>query len=203
MPSFVNRSKKITLTTNYKVMYSMLKRQRQWKKSKKWVIKLLPYKSFGLVRNPYDRLVSFYFDKLNKSLNDGDYFSRSQRIFFPILDDISNASSLEKYQALKAITFNEFIQLLPEIYDKNRHLHPQYWVFKNLRVDTFLQIENPAAKQFMQENLGVDLKIKANVTQKKDLEWEPKSITIVNHIYQKDFEKYGYHKKNTSNHLGS
>ena len=77
MPSFVNRSKKITLTTNYKVMYSMLKRQRQWKKSKKWVIKLLPYKSFGLVRNPYDRLVSFYFDKLNKSLNDGDYFSRS------------------------------------------------------------------------------------------------------------------------------
>lgn len=191
MPSFINYTKKITLTTNYKVMYSMLKKQKEWKKSKNWLIKLLPYKRFGLVRDPYQRLVSFYFDKLNKSLDDSDHFVRSQFIFFPVLN-LEKASSLEKYRALKAIDFNGFIKLLPEIYDKNRHLHPQHWVFEGLKMNRFLQIENQTSQYFMLNELSIDLKIKANVTQKEAFQWNSESRRIVNTIYNKDFEKYGY-----------
>ena len=191
MPSFVNHAKKKVIITNYKVMYSMLKQQKEWKKSKNWLVKWIPYQKFGLVRNPYERLTSFYFDKLRKSLDDTDYFVRSQRIFFPVLE-IQNASAKEKYAALKAIDFNRFVELLPEIYDKNRHLHPQHWVFDKLKIDKFLQIENESAQQYMQNELDIDLRIKANVTQKSKLEWNSGSIRIVNDIYQKDFETYDY-----------
>ena len=172
-------------------MYSMLKKQKHWKKSKNWLVKLFPYRRFGLVRNPYERLASFYFDKLHKSLDESDYFVRSQRIFFPVLG-VEKASPTEKYQALKAVDFNKFIGLLPEIYDKNRHLHPQHWVFDKLNIDKFLQIEDQSAQQFMQNELDIDLKIKANVTQKDNLQWNSESRRIVNEIYQKDFEKYDY-----------
>ena len=191
MPSFINHTKKTALITNYKVMYSSLKKQKEWKKSKNWLVRLLPYRKFGLVRDPYDRLVSFYFDKLHKSLDDSDYFVRSQRIFFPVLG-LEKASPIEKYQALKAIDFNKFIGLLPEIHDKNRHLHPQHWVFEKLNMDKFLQIENEKAQQLMQDELDIDLQIKANVTQKDDIQWQPWSRKMVNEIYQKDFEEYGY-----------
>ena len=175
-------------------MYSMLKKQRDWKKSKNWLVKLLPYKRFGLVRNPYKRLASFYFDKLHKSLDDSDYFVRSQRIFFPVLG-VEKASPIEQYQALKAIDFNKFLELLPEIYTKNRHLHPQHWVFDNMKIDKFLQIDNESAQQLMQYKLEVDLNIRANVTKKDDLEWNPSSVKIANQIYQKDFENYDYTMK--------
>ena len=191
MPSFINYSKKTTLTTNYKVMYSMLKKQRDWKKSKNWLIQLLPYKRFGLVRDPYERLASFYFDKLHKSLDDSDYFVRSQQIFFSVLG-VEKASSTEKYQSLRAVDFNRFIELLPEVYDKNRHLHPQHWVFDKVRIDKFLQIEKESAQQLMQDKLDIDLNIRANVTKKDDLQWNSSSIKIVNEIYQKDFENYDY-----------
>ena len=172
-------------------MYSMLKKQRDWKKSKNWLIQLLPYKKFGLVRDPYKRLASFYFDKLHQSLDDSDYFVRSQRIFFPVLG-VKKAPPAEKYLALRAVDFNSFIELLPEIYTKNRHLHPQHWVFENIKIDKFLQIENESAQQLMQGKLDIDLNIKANVTQKDDLQWDSSSIKIVNEIYHKDFENYGY-----------
>lgn len=172
-------------------MYSMLKKQKHWKKSKNWLIKLFPYKRFGLVRDPYERLVSFYFDKLNKSLDDTNSFVRSQHIFFPVLN-IEKASSLEKYRALKAIDFNEFIKLLPDIYDKNRHLHPQHWVFACLKINRFLQIENQTSQYFIQNDLDIDISIKANVTQKDTFRWNSESRKIVNTIYNKDFKKYGY-----------
>ena len=119
---------------------------------------------------------------------------RSQRIFFPVLE-IQNASAKEKYVALKAVDFNRFIELLPEIYDKNRHLHPQHWVFDKLKIDKFLQIENESDQQSMQNELDIDLRIKANVTQKDDLQWKPALRKIVNEIYYKDFENYGYEMK--------
>ncbi len=191
MPSFINHTKKTALITNYKVMYSSLKKQKEWKKSKNWLVRLLPYRKFGLVRDPYDRLVSFYFDKLHKSLDDSDYFVRSQRIFFPVLG-LEKASPIEKYQALKAIDLNKFIGLLPEVHDKNRHLHPQHWVFEKLNMDKFLPIENEKAQQLMQDELDIDLQIKANVTQKDDIRWQPESRKMVNEIYKKDFEEYGY-----------
>ena len=172
-------------------MYSMLKKQKGWKKSKNWLVKMIPYQKFGLVRNPYDRSASFYFDKLHKSLDDSDYFVRSQRIFFPVLG-LEKASAKEKYTALKAIDFNQFIELLPEIYDKNRHLHPQHWVFEPMKIKRFLQIEKEKDQQLMQDELDIDLKIKANVTQKDDLPWKPESRKIVNEIYKKDFDEYGY-----------
>mgnify|MGYP006449343245 CR=1 FL=1 len=65
---------------------------------------------------------------------------------------------------------NRLIKLPPQVYRKNRHLHPQHWVFDNVKIDKFLQIDNESAQQLMQNKLDINLNIKANVTQKDDLQ---------------------------------
>ncbi|MDR9400936.1 MAG: sulfotransferase family 2 domain-containing protein [Psychroflexus sp.] len=174
-------------------MYSTLKRQKSYKKIKRWMVTVLPFDRYALVRDPYDRLESFYFDKLHKSLDDTDYFVRSQRIFFSVMN-LEGSTAKEKHEALKEIDFPKFIELLPEIYDRNRHLHPQYWMFKNTKYKRFLKIEHHQDQDMMRKKLNIDLNIKANVTDKQNIDWQKNMIEVVNKIYNEDFRLFDYQK---------
>ena len=138
-----------------------------------------PYKEkklFAVIRNPYDRIISEY--KYRNEL-----FNK-------------NKKTVDKK------SLNKFIHKTENIIKKNKfcfdgHLIPQYeFIDDNTEV---LRIEN-LDKEFPElmkkynypvEKLGNSFKTSLRVT-KEDL--DKKSIDIINRIYQKDFERFGYKK---------
>ncbi len=198
MPHFKNREKDYIISTNFKVMYSTLKKSRGLKKLKEELIWLYrPRVNYVIGRNPYTRLESFFRDKLNKSLNNSQKWTRNQKIFFKPLGLSCKNTHQEKYDALNRLTFEDFIQLLPVVYMKNRHLHPQVKIFKNLRNVHKLKLESQADLQFMKDELEIDTEIRANKTDQKqfDFEWTREMWDIVNELYSEDFDFFDYPKQ--------
>jgi len=157
MPHFKNREKDYIISTNFKVMYSTLKKSSGLKKLKEELIWLYrPRINYAIGRDPYDRLESFYRDKLNKCLNTSRKWGRTQRIFFKPLGLSIFSAHQKKFEALNQVDFEKFIQLLPQVYRKNRHLHPQVKVLKNLRNVHTLKLESEDDLQFMKNELGID-----------------------------------------------
>lgn len=211
MPHFQSQ-KNIAISTNLKVMYSSLKAQSSLRKMRRiafiWMITKEKIgiskkkKHYLLVRHPYTRLASFFKNKLRKSVTDDNKWQPSQRIFFLLLN-ISKKDSPKAIQAkLKAVTFEQFIEWLPELYQKNRHLYPQFWIeYLNMNgfngqvtFDKICPIENQEELIEIANELELDLSIRENSTNDTNLEisWTPKLKAIVQEIYKEDFERYGY-----------
>lgn len=146
-----------------------------------------------IVRNPYDRLESFFRDKLRKHAGVGKW-QHSQRIFFPYLNLQKTSPQEEKKQALLNLSFSDFIALLPKIYQKDHHLHPQYWIEKGIHVDQILKLEQSDDLSFLSQHIGVDFTKKENSTQGNayDIEWGNASKKIVQEVYQEDYKRYKY-----------
>ena len=197
MPHFYNKKEKYYISVNFKVMYSSMRIQKHLKKVKPFWLKLSSKPKYVIGRDPYTRLESFYRDKLNKDLDKTNYWLRSQKIFFKPLGLKKSDSIEKKYAALKNISFQEFIQFLPEVYMNNRHLHPQYKIFKNLKVEKKFKMESKDDRDYIENNLKLDLSKKANTTQKSkfDLQWNQNMINIVNKLYHQDFDYFNYTKK--------
>ncbi|MGM0377517.1 MAG: hypothetical protein ACQEQ0_12145, partial [Bacteroidota bacterium] len=98
--------------------------------------------------------------------------------------------------AFKELTFEKFIRLLPQAYMKNRHLHPQVKILKDLKNVHKLKLESEEDLQFMKNELGIDTGIRANQTDKKDfdLKWTREMYDVVNKLYSEDFDFFGYAK---------
>ena len=198
MPHFLNAKKHYFLSLNFKVMYTTMKKQVDLKKVL-WIRPLLStYDKYFIVRNPYDRLESFYRDKLGKDVNPRKIWLSSQKIYFEPLG-ITDATDEVKMQAIRDMTFEQFIRILPLNYMKNRHLHPQYKIFSGLKPKRILKMENPDDMRFLSEKLQLDMEIRANSTEKneKHIHWDKDLADIVNRIYEKDFKLYAYPYKET------
>lgn len=198
MPHFKNKSKDYIISTNFKVMYSTLRKQPELKKLKEELIWLYhPRVNYVLGRNPYKRLESFYRDKLNKDLGIDKKLVRSQKIFLKSVGLSSSSPKIEIVEKLSKLTFEDFILLLPQVYLKNRHLHPQVKIFKNRKNIHKLQLESKSDLIFMNEKLGINTNIKANSTAKSKfkLEWNSKIYDLVNDLYAEDFDFFGYEQK--------
>ena len=198
MPHFKNKEKDYIISTNFKVMYSTIKKSPGLKKLKEELIWLYrPRVNYVVGRDPYNRLESFYRDKLNKCLSSGRKWGRAQRIFFKPMGLTFLSPHKEKYEALSQLTFEKFIQLLPKAYMKNRHLHPQVKIFRNLRNVHPLKLESEEDLQFMKNELGIDTTIRANPTDQAgfDLKWTREMLDVVNELYREDFEFFGYPRK--------
>jgi hypothetical protein len=46
----------------------------------------------------------------------------------------------------------------------------------------------------MRKKLNIDLNIKANVTDKQNIDWQKNMIEVVNKIYNEDFRLFDYQK---------
>ncbi|MGM0532583.1 MAG: sulfotransferase family 2 domain-containing protein [Bacteroidota bacterium] len=197
MPHFKNREKDYIISTNFKVMYSTLRKSQGLKRLKEELIWLhRPRVNYVIGRNPYDRLESFYRDKLNKRVNTSWKWGRTHKIFFKPLGLSFFSSNQEKFNAFKELTFEKFIRLLPQAYMKNRHLHPQVKILKDLKNVHKLKLESEEDLQFMKNELGIDTGIRANQTDKKDfdLKWTREMYDVVNKLYSEDFDFFGYPK---------
>lgn len=196
MPHFYNKRENYFISVNYKVMYSTLRIQPQLTKVNGFWLRFSQKPCYAIGRNPYSRLESFYRDKLNKELTTSNKWMRSQKIFFKPLGIRKFDTEEIKYNALKAISFQKFIELLPQVYLKNRHLHPQYKILKNLQVTKKFQMENTDDRQFIENKLHIDLSKKENSTPKEnfDLRWTETMYQLVNQLYNEDFKYFQYTK---------
>ena len=185
-------------------------------------LKLKKIKVYALGRSPYSRLVSFYEDKfkchpswpdeIRKRFGDVRGWQKCQKIFFPYLKIKLDFKDEYISEILQNVSFEEFINLLPEVYHLDPHLELQEKNLRlnlnyaknsikftiNLKPDLLVKIDNPDNSSFL-ENLKLDLSIKKNSTnngKKSYYDYFNFSLyTVVNQIYQADFELFNYSQK--------
>ncbi len=228
MPKFINYSENYLLITSYKVMYSTLKTQETitYASSKEVArfllsnaLKLKKPRIYALGRNPYNRLVSFYEDKFQRypemsyekrvDCGHGEAWQKCQKIFFPFLDITPDSNDEDIAQALKAVSFRRFIDLLPDVRDLDPHIQPQRVSLtlklnyaktfpefsKRLRPDSFIQIESSDVKILTNE-LKLNLALRKNSTEYKGKScpeyFDLSLYETVNRLYRSDFELFSY-----------
>jgi hypothetical protein len=212
MPSFIDVQETYILSTNFKVMYSTLHSQPNLLPLPDYIarrrifrdkIKGGKLKSYLLVRNPYDRLVSFYTNKFKddhlKRINKN--WQHCQLIFFPYLDLSPQSDEATIADRLTNTSFEEFTLLLPEVYDLDLHLHPQSWLVKR-KWKGFLLFTVPFDKTFKMESdlnrleveLGLDIGILDNPTWHAAYQdyFTRRSLEVANELYALDFALFDY-----------
>lgn len=216
MPHFVNRRRRYFLSTNYKVLYSLLVAQPTLQVAdpnrvalhgllKPWLP--VPWMGhFLLVRDPYQRLESFYKDKFcqepTRALRPYAELQHSHRCFGPYLRiDVADAPATIR-EKLLGLSFAQFIRLLPNVYLLDGHLYPQVnittllWCGRShqLAFDRIFKVESATDLAYLQDGLALDLSQSYNSTQSIALPdpWQPELRTIVNHLYKADFAAFRY-----------
>lgn len=170
-----------------------------------------------VVRNPYDRVISFYKDKF---LRAEDYrlwmkdqgmemrWQQSTQLFFPFLNLHTKMDPIEVSEKLSRVSFNEFMEILPKVYLQDGHLTPQYLAsslsFRLLgyrisfrlpmQIERIYKMESEKDMQALARDLQLDLETKINTTEnlKTSVTWTPSNAAIVEKLYARDFEQFAY-----------
>ena len=216
MPHFVNPSQRYYISTNYKVLYTLLYHQPclQLVRPKNMRVhaflnRFTPFhlrRHFLLVRDPYKRAVSFYKDKFRQVPLDKwltyDELQSCQRLFCPHIDLTPNDSPAEIRHKLLSVSFAQFINLLPQVYQRDAHLRPQTQLIMiffrgmpiKLKFDRILKVELADDLAYLQDELSIDLSKRHNSTHKIQLPnpWDPSLLAVVNNLYRADFEAFNY-----------
>jgi hypothetical protein len=215
MPFFKVRNKKILLITNFKVMFSSFKRTENFIKLKRAEAFLrIAYSNplvYFTVRDPYERVASFYKDKFQQhpakySLGSSFRWETPQKIFFPLLGLNNKTSNEEIREALLGTSFEMFIDMLAQCYHLDEHVNPQHWIlnhpqyrfFKNLNVHekqlSVFKIENLSHMSEFSYLTGFDSNVSMNSTKKlnADCSMNNEMLKKINSIYANDFKYYGY-----------
>lgn len=217
MPHFANDAQQYYLSTNLKVMYTSLVHQPALRPATTHELLLLTYARqlpffhthphLMLVRNPYDRLLSFYKDKFKQAplIFIYSYYQLQdcQKIFCPYIAINRNDSCKTIKDKLLDVTFADFMRFLPKVYRLDDHLRLQVdkvwlqWRGKpicKLHFDRVLKMESEEDLAYLQTKLSGDLSHKHNSTEKIELEnpWSSPLFATANEIYKRDFETFHY-----------
>ncbi|TGO03178.1 hypothetical protein PN36_11450 [Candidatus Thiomargarita nelsonii] len=217
MPHFFNIKQNYYISTNYKVLYSLLYSQPSLQVAAKISMAIHTYLNrftpfhlrchFLLVRDPYKRLVSFYKDKfrqqpLHKWLT-YDELQICQRLFCPYIQINPYSSPADIREKLLSVSFTQFINLLPQVYHLDDHLRPQTRLtmmffhgipIGSIKFERILKVESSDDMAYLQDELSIGLSKKYNNTDKILLPnpWSPALRAVVNNLYQADFEAFNY-----------
>ncbi len=176
------------------------------------------YKFYFIVRNPFFRIESFYKSKFLKAEDNRLWMVKNQKaknwqvsteIFFPYLDLNTSMDPSIVSKKLTSVRFEEFISILPNVYMKDKHLTPQYLAGRTslkkfgihlkipIRFQKVFKLESKEDLREMSEIFDIDLNKKLNNTKniKTTIKWSPKSIEIIERIYNNDFKNYNYKKR--------
>lgn len=216
MPHFVNETQRYFLSTNYKVLYSLLYYQPTLQIASKerlsqngWRKRWAPFGTwphFLLVRNPYQRLESFYKDKFRQdpmhTLRAYTELQRCQRFFCPYLHIEPSDAPITIREKLLSVSFAQFVQLLPEVYLFDEHLHPQVYIMTSrwhcisfqFKFNRILQVESAHDLAYLQDKLGLDVSQKYNHTEQVvyPTPWPLELCALVNQLYKADFVAFNY-----------
>ena len=223
MPIKVTINKKKYLIYNYKCMSTSLHNStlnNQCLREFKFLRDVL-YSNFRfssaefhiLTRNPYDRLESFFKHKLRKRVikirKTTIPWELSQKLFFPSLSLTETTPRAQVAEALMGLSFCRFISLLPEIYNLDWHLTPQFYsmyvprypsyFFRiPIRIADIYKMENPGDLCRLERRFDITIG-KFNVADSdvfgSEIGWGRNEIKIVNQIYTRDFDCFEYTKR--------
>ncbi len=219
MPIFKRKDKEIYLFTNYKVMYSTLSSQenllsilgtdRLFLKVLRRRVMSRGSKCYLLVRNPYDRVASFFRDKFRQAVEVSRQRGRwqnCQKIFFPPLGIGISGDPSSVASVMSNTPFSKFVSMLPEVYRFDGHLQPQIWK-ENLpwpgkippwqmavRFERTYKMEAAQDLLEMADLFDIDIRNKHNSTDASQgqIIWSPHDRRIVEKIYRADFLRYDY-----------
>ncbi len=208
MPRFVSsHAPDLLLSANYKAMFTTLKKDAALRSiSEAGFLRRLafsriasaPARHYMVVRHPYDRAISFYYDKLENDLRNPEKnaWQHSQKRLFP-LAGVTGAEDFETIRAaLMEVSLSAFIEFIPSIL-KNRHLRPQTALLGGaagalLTRTVFLRMENDLER--LAEIFSVDVGVKRNATLHPEFgrALSREDRRILNAIYKKDFQTLPY-----------
>lgn len=205
MPRFATPDAGILLSTSFKVMYSsfvetgLLEEVREAPFAALFAERCREpgFRHLVAVRNPYARLASFFADKLRRALVRPDApWQFSQIMFFPLVGVSFEDSDQAKRDALLAISFEAFIDFLPQIWG-NGHLRPQVMLLyvegMDLRPYTKVFPIETEREQLWQA-LGISSPPWTNYSRDlPDLSGLSRErLDLINSIYANDFASFGY-----------
>jgi len=148
------------------------------------------YKTFCIIRNPYDRLISCYEYARMKESHWHSHEGKS--VYGPHPD----------YELLKDASFKECLTLLSENKLKHHGWPPQWWWIadaeNNITIDYIIKMEDLDVElNNMFEDLGIqELKMVPTINKSKRKPYKEyydiETTKIVKHIYNVDFKTFGY-----------
>jgi hypothetical protein len=124
-----------------------------------------------------------------------------QELFFSRVGIDGRQSPEAVSRALENVPFEAVVRALPEVYEHDPHVRPQYqiqtvaWRGLSVRVsfDDVIPIETMEAA-FMRERLGVNVEQKRNTTSRATYAdyLTPDTLSVINELYRVDFARFGY-----------
>jgi hypothetical protein len=213
---FVNEEEKYFLSANFKVMSSTLRAAEELELlsnnrilteylRKKFF--LSDYMFYFIVRNPSERLQSFFRDKFRVhpnsfGVNNFEWQHPQILILKKLGIDLIDKKDPIYKDKLLSIDYSEFINILPEIYLDDSHLIPQHYLLDffvgkylmKLKPNKILKIENNADMSFIREKLKINTDKNINFTKEQfvDFSLTREQQDIISKIYYVDFKKFDY-----------
>jgi len=212
MPLFVNHEKQLLVGTNLKVAFTSLRhtpalrRMGHTEMLIRELLGLLPKTRSFLVRNPYERLVSFYEDKLRtqpRSCGETNFaWERCQLQLGPYLGVDFGKSREEVASQLIGTAFADFIEAIcafaraRAVFRLDGHLRPQTILLQRLRIASprqkwlLVRIED---KDDLQKAVGAKLP-KMNTTSKGPVReyFDERTTALTNSLFSGDFRELPY-----------
>lgn len=159
-----------------------------------------------LVRNPIDRTVSAWRDKIvaqPRAFGTDEFvgWQRSQRVVLRAMGMAKRPES-ERADALANVSFSRFVELLPRTYLLDGHFQPQHMRL-TYRLRTLAPIMPAGITEWVQveganptdvaERFGIDMTRRDHRTDHITTPTvTPADRAIIERLYRRDFEKFGY-----------
>ena len=162
------------------------------------------YNQYLLVRNPYDRVVSCFSDKFRRSplrREEEEGWQSSQILAFSFIGLKGNEDFEEIRSRLLSFEFRDFIKMLPQVYRKECHYFPQYFMNHprikkhiagpRIRFKKVYKIESDL--HVAAEDIDLDFAVRTQKSEHGPSEeyFDDETLGIINSIYQCDFQ-FGY-----------
>lgn len=213
MPVFRHASGRCYALINYKVLYTSFCSANSWQEVGRYpsppnlfrsILRDHSRQTFLLMRSPYDRVISCFMDKFRLHPQnwhrDGFRWQHCQKLLFPFCDIQGNTDNEAIADRLLRLSFDDFLEILPRIYRRNAHYHPQNWQ-RILRCGPLIlatwpsvQILNIESAEHRLRIPDIDWTVKYNATSHidRDFELSETAKITIQRLYGKDFVLGGY-----------
>lgn len=207
MPTFHHKASNQYVLNSYKVLFSLFADSPAWNLLGEFSPRIAAsivrrnalFRTTQIVRNPYDRIVSCFKDKFRKQplrIHEQNFeWQACHKIMFPFCRISPHDPSHVMAQRFLEMSFPEFLEILPRVYQLEGHFHPQVWssslsIGKSRRfrlpfVRVIRMEEKESLAQIPDVNFSVTMNSTADVPQ--DFELDEHARSVIRTIYKDDF----------------